>query len=148
MIVHFMFTSNTYICCICILNQPFIHIKCAKLAWTKGLTVYDCGHPSLWKPKTGPGCQYFILLKRKKSFNIASCLELVKVVRRPWAPRTFLEFSIKTGCPWSLKNVLLSLSISRRPLNRCECVLYWTVDYIKHSRIKIKCCRVIKQNNV
>jgi len=42
----------------------------------------------------------------------------IKVARRPWAPRTFLEFAIKTGyaldpwktfcCPWMFSGVLES----------------------------------------
>ena len=149
MIVHFMFTSNTYIYCIYILNQPFFHIKCVKLAWTKGLTAYNCRHPSLWNPKTGPGCHNIILLKCKNIFNFASCLELVKVVRRPWAPRNFLEFAVKNGydldpwktfcCPWVFRGGLWT---------GVDVFFYWTIDCIKHSRVKIKCCRVIKQNNV
>jgi len=46
-------------------------------------------------------------------------------------------------CSWSLKNMLLSLSIFRRPwkfLHSCEIVYYWNMDYFEHSRIKIKQC--------
>ena len=65
-----------------------------------------------------------------------------KVARRPWAPRTFLEFAIKTGYVlWFLKKIFLCLKIFRRLwkfLNSSEIVHYWTTDCIEQTRIKIK----------
>jgi len=62
----------------------------------------------------------------------------VHIELRPWAPRAFLEFAIKTGYVLDLwKNILLTLCIFRRPwkfLNNCEIVQYSIEDTGKFSK--------------
>jgi len=53
---------------------------------------------------------------RKDNKAVPSVLMEPKVARRPWAPRTALEFAIKTCYVLdSRKNIFLSLNIFRRP---------------------------------
>jgi len=74
-----------------------------------------------------------------------------KVARRPWSPKDCPWIRYQNSlCSWSLKNILLSLNILRRPwkfLNSFEIFHFWTIDYIKLSRIKSKQCKN-EQNSV